>query len=157
MTTTLVNLRRIAFVTVVATVAIAALGISQLKLNSHYTAYFDDDDPLLLAHRELSDLYSRQDGLFVVLQSTDSFLSSENYRLLEDLTVLLAAQPFTTSALSITELGIIGEKSSDNRDFIPSLRQLKNESQAVGLLLAEARYEVSVVTALLADDPESGD
>ncbi len=113
------------------------MGIGKLQLNSHYTAYFDSDDPLLVAHQEISDLYSRQDAVFVVLQSADSFLNSENYRLLEDLTALLGRLPFATSAVSITELGIIGETQTEDGDFIPSLRQLTDERHAIGLLLAE--------------------
>jgi len=138
MTISLALLRRIAIVMVVATLIVAAAGIGRLQLNSHYSAYFDSDDPLLLAHQEISDLYSRQDAVFVVLQSADSFLNDENYRLLEDLTALLAAQPRVTSAVSITELGIVGENQTEDNEFIPSLQQLTGESRAIGLLLAES-------------------
>ena len=120
MTIPLALLRRIAIVMVVATLVVAAAGIGRLQLNSHYSAYFDSDDPLLVAHEEISDLYSRQDAVFVVLQSADSFLNSENYRLLEDLTALLGRLPFATSAVSITELGIIGETQTEDGDFIPA-------------------------------------
>ena len=136
MATSLTVLRRIALVILVAIIAVAAMGVGKLQLNSHYTAYFDSDDPLLVAHQEISDLYSRQDAIFVVLQSADGFLDSEKYRLLEDLTAQLAGQPFTTSALSITELGIIGETLTEHGDIIPSLQQLESEHRAIGLLLA---------------------
>lgn len=138
MAISLAHLQRIAFVVLIAMIAVAALGIGRLQLNSHYAAYFDNDDPLLVAHQEISDLYSRQDAVFVVLQSAGSFLNQENYRLLEDLTALLAGQPFVTSAVSITELGIIGETQTEDGDFIPSLQQLTGESRAIGLLLAES-------------------
>lgn len=138
MATSLAVLRRIALATVVATIAVTATGIGKLQFNSHYTAYFDSDDPLLVAHQEISDLYSRKDAIFVVLQSADSFLDSENFRLLENLTALLAGQPFTTSALSITELGIIGETLTEDGDVIPSLQQLQSDHRAIGLLLAKS-------------------
>jgi predicted RND superfamily exporter protein len=123
---------------IVATLVVAAAGIGRLQLNSHYSAYFDSDDPLLVAHQEISELYSRKDALFVVLQAASSFLDSENYRLLEDLTALLARQPFATSAVSITELGIIGDTLTEDGDFIPSLQQLRDEGRAIGLLLTES-------------------
>ena len=117
MAASLATLGRIAVVTLSATIAAGAFGIGELQLNSHYTAYFDSDDPLLLAHQEISNLYSRHDALFVVLQSANSFLGDENYHLLEDLTALLDGQPFVTSAVSITELGIIGESLSEEGDL----------------------------------------
>jgi predicted RND superfamily exporter protein len=138
MAASLATLRRIAVVTLSAAIAAGAFGIGKLQLNSHYTAYFDSDDPLLLAHQEISNLYSRHDAIFVVLQSANSFLGDENYHLLEELTALLARQPFVTSAVSITELGIIGESLSEEGDFIPSFQQLARESRAIGLLLAES-------------------
>lgn len=138
MATSLTVLRRIALVILIATVTVTAMGIGKLQLNSHYTAYFDSDDPLLVAHQEILDLYSRQDSIFVVLQSAGSFLDGENYRLLEDLTALLARQPFTTNALSITELGIIGETLTEDGDLIPSVQQLQSDRRAIGLLLAKS-------------------
>lgn len=130
-------LRWNALATVAATAVMAVAGIGGLRLNSHYSVYFDPDDPLLLAHQEISDLYSRDDAIFIALQSTQSFLEPENYRLLEDLTERLARQPFTTSVLSITELGIIGETVTEEGDNIPSLQQLRENGHALGLLLAE--------------------
>lgn len=131
-------LRRIALITVAATVLVAVAGIGRLQLNSHYTAYFGSDDPLLVAHQEISALYSRHDAIFVVLQSTGSFLDSENYQLLEVLTAQLARQPHAVSVVSITELGILGETLTEDGNYIPSLQQLRDEGHTVGLLLAES-------------------
>lgn len=131
-------LRKIAFTTVAATVLAGVFGVGGLRLNSHYSVYFDRDDPLLLAHQEISDLYSRHDAILIALQSEQSFLEIENYQLLEDLTARLAQQPFATNVLSITELGLIGEHFTDDGDIIPSLRQLRDDGRAMGLLLAES-------------------
>jgi len=137
MSTSLAVPRRIAAVALAATAVVTVAGASRLEVNSHYTAYFDGDDPALIAHQEISALYGRQDAVFVVLQSSDSFLNGKNYRLLEDLTALLGSLPFVSHAMSVTELGIIGETLTENGDFIPSREQLANESRAMGLLLAE--------------------
>ena len=129
--------RRIAVAALVATTVVAVTGIGRLQLNSHYTVYFDGDDPLLIAHHKISALYGRQDSIFVVLQSPDSFLSAANYSLLEDVTLLLSDLPFVSSAVSVSELGIAGETLTEHGDFIPSLEQLADESRALGLLLTE--------------------
>ena len=73
-----------------------------------------------------------------MLQSAGSFLDSENYQLLEVLTARLARQSHAVSVVSITELAILGETVTEDGDFIPSLRQLRDEGHAVGLLLAES-------------------
>ena len=137
MSTSLAVRKRIAIVVLVAITVVTATGVGRLELNSHYTAYFDSDDPLLIAHREISTLYDRRDAVFVVLQSADSFLGGANYRLLEDVTALLSRLPFVSRAMSVTELGIVGETLAENGDLIPSLEQLADESRAMGLLLAE--------------------
>jgi len=130
-------LQRVAVATLVAIVVATITGVGRLQLNSHYTAYFDRNDPMLIAHREISALYSRRDAVFIALQSTDSFLNGANYRLLEDVTALLRDLPFVSHAISVTELGIAGETLAENGDFVPSLEQLANEHRAIGLLLAE--------------------
>lgn len=137
MALTLPLLRWLALATLIAMTAVVAMGIGKLTFNSHYTAYFDPDDPLLVDHRELAQSYSRQDAIFIVLQSRSGFLHGKNYQLLDDLTTLLAAQPFASNALSISELGIIGETLTAEGDLIPSLEQLKNDPRAIGLLLTE--------------------
>ena len=129
--------QHIAVLVLVATTVVTVAGIGRLQLNSHFTVYFDRDDPLLLAHQRISALYGRQDSLFVVLQSPDSFLKAANYSLLEDITRLLGNLPFVSRAMSISELGIVGETLAENGDFIPSPEQLAAESRALGLLLAE--------------------
>jgi len=128
--------RRLALVTLAAVVIVVVMGIGKLQLNSHYTAYFDKDDPRLVAHQEISATYSRQDAMFVVLQSDGSFLDNENYVLLEDLSARLKSQTYTTHVLSITELGIIGETLTHDGSVIPTIEQLKSDYRAVGLLLS---------------------
>ena len=120
-------------------VAFATLAISfgNLQLNSHYTAYFDDADPRLVTNAEISKQYSRHDDVFVVLQSDDSFLNGENYALLENVSELLREQPYAVSVLSVTELGIVGDTMTSDGHLIPSLEQLADESEAVGLLLSQ--------------------
>ena len=137
MSTSLAVLQRIAVVVLVAITVVTVAGVGRLEFNSHYTAYFDSDDPLLIAHQEISTLYDRRDAVFVVLQAANSFLSGTNYRLLEDVTALLSRLPFVSHTMSVTELGIVGETLAENGDFIPSLEQVMDESRAMGLLLTE--------------------
>jgi predicted RND superfamily exporter protein len=155
LTISLTHLRHTAIGVVVAVCAVATFGLSGLQLNSHYSAYFDSDDPLLVAHQEISDLYSRRDTMFVVLQSEGSFLDSENYRLLEDLTALLGQQRYVSSALSVTELGIIGETETEDGYFIPSLEQLTSERGAIGLLLSESTTVAGILVQIDLPDNKS--
>jgi predicted RND superfamily exporter protein len=137
MSLSLTKLRIVALSMLITVVVVAVIGIPGLHLNSHYSAYFDRDDPLLVDHQEISELYSRKDSVFVVLQSENSFLDVANYRLLEKLTADLAADRFASRVVSIPELGILGETATDDGDYIPSLKQLHDQGRAMGLLLAD--------------------
>lgn len=137
MRVSLALLKKIAIASFAAITILAVAGIGNLRLNSHYTAYFDPNDPLLIAHKAIADLYARNDGLFVALQSSDSFLTAENYELIERLTAALKTQPYSSRVVSITELGIVGEEIGANDQSIPNLQQLVDDGRAIGLLLSE--------------------
>lgn len=130
-------LQKIAIASITATMIIAAAGIGKLRLNSHYTAYFDSSDPLLVSHDEISDLYSRNDGIFVALRSTHSFLTAEHYELVERLAAVLQMQPHSSRVISMTELGIVSEDIVADDLAIPSLQQLKDDGRVIGLLLSD--------------------
>ncbi len=154
MSTTPPALKRLAVATLLAVAVVAVVGAGRLELNSHYTAYFDDSDPLLIEHEDISTRYGRQDSVFVVLQSADGFLNGANYRLLEDVSSRLSDLPAVSQTLSITDLGILGEVTADNGDLIPSLEQLENESLALGLLLAEDTLVAGIQAQI--ELPDSG-
>lgn len=135
--------------------AVGAAGIGRLQLNSHYTAYFDIDDPLLLAHQEISELYSRDDSVFVVLQSEDSFLTAANYRLIESLTTQLAAHQFVSRVVSVTELGILGDTPTEDGEFIPSVEQLQKQGRALGLLLSADGKLAGIMVQIKLPDNDS--
>ena len=156
MSSSIVVLRRVAFWSLVVAIGIATVGIGRLSVNSHYTAYFDKDDPRLVSNTEIQKLYCRHDGLFVILQSTSSFLNVENYRLLEDLTARLAIQPLVSSALSITELGIDAEVMTPEGDYIPGIAQLAEDNRAIGLLLAKSTRLAGIWVQIALPDNRSG-
>jgi predicted RND superfamily exporter protein len=137
MSLSLAGLRILALSTLIAVVVTAIIGVPGLQLNSHYSAYFDNDDPLLVDHRKISALYSRKDTVFVVLQSSNSFLGMANYRLLEELTADLAGSRFANRVVSIPQLGILGETETEDGDYIPSMQQLREQGRSIGLLLAD--------------------
>ena len=149
--------RRLIAILIVAVVFTAlATSFGNLQLNSHYTAYFDETDPHLIANAKISRQFSRHDDVFVVLQSTDSFLSDDNYALLEQLSALLGSQPHVASVLSVANLGIVGDTISPDGYLIPSFEQLLNETEAIGLLLAEDRLVAGIQVQLNLPNNESG-
>jgi len=133
----LIRLRRAA-VAISMLIAIVALsGIGRLHFNSHYSAYFDPEDPRLLQHNALSDIYDRHDAVVVLLVSHDgSLLTEPSYTTLEDLTSTLGMLPYVANAVSITELGIVGEFETASGALLPSSDQLRRHDRAIGLLLS---------------------
>lgn len=133
---------RVLGLAIFALVVLFALpAIGNLTFNSHYSAYFSDDDPWRLQQQAIAETFSRGDSVFIVLEADQaSFLAEELYTALEDLTAELARLPDVMSVLSVTELGIAGEPASEGGALIPSMQQLRNHGRAVGLLLsADAR------------------
>ena len=154
LTISLATLWRIAALTLVVVLVTGSLGLRELKFDSHYTAYLDSADQRLIDHQALSQIYSRHDELFVVLQSDVSFLEAQNFRLLEDLSDSLTDRPAVVSVRSIAQLGIAGETMTDDGYLIPSREQLQNQSRAMGLLLAE---DTKVAGILVQVDLANGD
>ena len=113
------------------------IGLDKLKIDGHYSAYFDHDDPLILAYEQTTRRFDRQDGVLIALRSEESFLSATNYRLLEDLTADLAGLADVHFSLSLTELGLNGETETVDGDWIPTLDQLADDGRAPGLLLSD--------------------
>ncbi len=127
---------RLALLVIAATAVVAVLGLGRLVPNSHYSAYFDSNDPRLLDHEAIAALYSRQDSVAVILMTDTSFLSGDHYVLLEDLTAALTHLPFADRVSSVTELGILGDRLHTDGSLLPSLQQLQDETDAVGLLIS---------------------
>jgi predicted RND superfamily exporter protein len=119
-----------------AIVIIGATGIGRLQFNSHYSTYFDADNPQLIAHREIAARYGREDGVFIALQSPDSFLDEGRFRLLEDIGTQLAARWDAARIVSIAELPIEGDVETTAGHLLPSYAQLEDRD-AIGLLLSE--------------------
>ena len=112
-------------------------GASGLRFNSHYSAYFDIDDPTLVAHNAISKRHSRHDSVLVVLHSTGGvILEPANYRLLESLGDALARLPYATASFSIANLDILGETVLDDGTAIPTPAQLRAHDRAIGLLVS---------------------
>ena len=125
---------------------IAATGIGRLHFNGHYSAYFDADDPILVQHETISRIYARGDAVFVVLASTHGhLLTGDHYTVLEDLTASLSALPNAASAVSVTELGIVGDIETDDGLLLPTLAQLREHDRAIGLLLSEDASVAGIV------------
>lgn len=135
---------------------LAVAGFSQLRLNSHYSAYFDDSDERLITHRDVSELYSRHDSLFIVLQANDSFLNADHYTLLEELSALLARQAFVGGVLSISELGLIGDTLSSTGDYFLSGDQLREHGQVYGLLLSEDELTAGIDVPIRLEEGNAG-
>jgi len=138
---------------VVGALLLAAFGLGELRFNTHYSAYFDPDDPLRRQHQEILDTYNRGDDALLILESLDgNFLDHENYILLEDLSAELADLPGINSVISLAELGINGEQEFADGTIAPSRAQLLEHDRAYGLLISDdARFAVIRVTVELDD------
>ena len=92
----------IAIIVFVAIVTIATKGLTQLKINTHYTAYFSADNPNIVESQYFQQQYGASDKLIIALQDDASnILSTERIieynqlqNALEDLDYVVEVTPF---------------------------------------------------------------
>ncbi len=149
------RLRTIAGLLLAAITVVALLGLPELRPNSHYSAYFEEDAPVLQAHREISATFSRTDSLLVLLQGDRSFLDPENFLLIDELTFQLESHPRVRRVVSVARLGILGENVTDKGDFIPTAGQLEAHGRAGGLLLSEDQTVAGILVFVELPDRSS--
>lgn len=137
----LIRLRGAA-IALLAVIAVGLLpGVTDLHFNSHYSVYFDDDDPLLREHQQLSERFSRGDGAFIVLEATNgTMLDAANYAAIEQLSAAARQLPGVVHVASITGLPIIAGDGSDGEldpFAAPGLDQLTSNDRVAGLLISD--------------------
>ena len=150
-----------------AIVVALVLGADGLALNTNYNAYFDPDDPLISAHRELSEQYAQFDGIVVILQGREGdMLTPKNLGLLERITMAADEIPFVRRVSSITNLAPANPDLEHNGNELSELfsslddqgaadeRNLLDDVQVRGHLLSDdARFAAVEVAYSL---PENG-
>lgn len=142
------RLQILALSVVVVTVVLAVAGIGQLRFNSHYSAYFAASDPLLLDHLEIQSTYGRDDTLVVALESPQSFLSTTNYQLVQQLGSALSRQPVVDRVYSIGSAELV---ELADQDGIPQLDVLNATGRVIGYLLSEDTLATAMVVQLKLD------
>lgn len=157
---------RIAALVLVAAIATGLLpGIADLRFNSHYSVYFDSDDPLRLEHERTGELFSRNDSAFVVLRATSgTMLEEANFAAIERVSAAARDLPGVVNVASISELAVVAEQDGELDPFgPPTLEQVRSNARVAGLLvsddatvagvkvdfaLAEARDVIAAMNAL---------
>lgn len=144
----LTRLNILAVLTLAASVLLAVAGVGQLRFNSHYSAYFDDDDSLLLDHQRIQSTYQRDDTMVIALRSSQSFLTTTHYRLVRQLDAALSAQTAVSRVYSIGSAELI---ELAERDGIPRFDALQATGRVVGFLLSEDALATALVVQMSLD------
>lgn len=81
----------------------AGAGSQYVKFNSDYHVFFSDDNPQLLAYDGLQNKYTKDDNVFIVIESkTGKLFSSENLAAIEQLAHDSWQTPFSSRVDAIT-------------------------------------------------------
>ncbi len=119
-------------------VLLLGLGATQLRFNASYRAYFDADDPMLLAYDQLERRFDSRDALLLLVAArpNESVFSPAGLTLIRDLTAAAADLPGASHVDSLTNSPYI---EADPDGF--RIRELLPESQPAsrGVDLAAAQ------------------
>ncbi|MEO1203524.1 MAG: MMPL family transporter, partial [Pseudomonadota bacterium] len=119
-------------------VFVAGAGLPGLTSSSHYSVYFDRDDPSRLNHEAIQLEYGRGDSLIVLLDSKEgTFLDAERWFLLEDLADGLRQLPDVSVVIAASELNIGGVIETPSGQLIPDRDALADHGRVFGLLLSD--------------------
>lgn len=137
----IVRLQGAAIVLLVA-VAVGLLpGIADLRFNSHYSVYFDADDPLLRQHQQVNERFSRGDSVFVVLEAVSgTMLDDKNYAAIERLSKDAGRLPGVVGIASVAAFATIAaddEGQEPDPFAVPGLDQLNLDDRVAGLLISK--------------------
>ncbi len=128
---------------------VAAIGLSNLRINAHYTNFFDPDDPSLLAHLELETIYASTENIaFVVIPRQGTVFTSEGLRAIEWLTNNSLEQPYTASAKSIANYNEVITKN----DEITTRQLYRGESTDLLHLKEHVLNEPELLYSLVSTD-----
>ncbi|MEM7467786.1 MAG: MMPL family transporter [Pseudomonadota bacterium] len=98
-------------------IAVAIAGIGGLKLNASYTAYFEENFPILNQHRLLQKQFSISDGLFVALVfDSGEIFDQSSLRTLSKVTNAVESLDFVVTTKSVLDLHSSIESDFDDLD-----------------------------------------
>ena len=109
--------------------SIAAAGLGGLKLNASYTAYFDQQDPILTKHRDIQRRFSISDGFVVVLQFKNAAaLDASSVEQLHNVVQALEKLEFVDSTSSIFDIRL--SEDAELAEFEFDLLELDEQESA---------------------------
>lgn len=105
----------LALLSIVVTVVIA-MPAKNLYFESDYKIFFEDDEPHLVAHEEMQEIYTNSDNLAIILQPADKdIFTKNNLALIHEITELAWQTPYVIRVDSITNFQ---HTSADGDDLI---------------------------------------
>ena len=136
---------------VLAAIGALGSGVSGLRLNASYDAYFDPNAPMIARNNNLSDMYARFDTVIIILESLrHDMLTPEHYAVIERIIAAEQVIPFIKHASSIADLVDLHTLQIDLSDpendrtlaaepvfFAPNRDRLLSDDHARRLLLSE--------------------
>ncbi len=115
-----------------------ALGLSRLTTSSHYSVYFDANDPSLVAHRQIQSTFGRDESMLILLHCDDGdFLEPDRWFVLETLSDALRELANVNAVIAASELNIGGVVETSSGQLIPDRAALVEHGRVFGLLLSE--------------------
>jgi len=95
-------------------IASLAGGLSQLKMETDYTIFFDNNDPIVERFDAFQKRYGREDNLYIMMDTKqkDGVFQPKNLRLLDQLTTEVRKLPYALRVTSLIDYPLV--RSVDN-------------------------------------------
>ena len=122
---------RIALLLILITVALAAIGLKNLKIKSDHRVYFDKDNISLQNYEQLKDTYSGDDTLMIGIEASEGeLLTPQNIKAIQKLTQAMWKLPYVTRVDSLSNFQRIyaaGDEEVIIEDYIPKEKKLSSQ------------------------------
>ena len=150
----------------------AGFGSQYVSFNSDYHVFFSEDNPQLLAYDALQNKYTKDDNVFIVIESKDGELfTTKNLQAIEGLVQDAWQTPYSSRVDAITNFqytravgddlyvdDLISEASSKSGEVIAELKDIAtNDSRLVNRLINSDGTVTAVNVTVRLPDSDNGE
>lgn len=130
-----------------------AFPAQNLFFEADYNIYFEDDEPHLLAHEEMQDIYTKSDNIAIIIkpENKDVF-TKRNLSIIHEITELSWQTPYVIRVDSISNFQHTSADDDDLivEDFVLDPKQL--DTKRIEYIKAAALNEKSLVNRLVSEN-----
>lgn len=152
---------------IVATI-IACIPIQKLYFESDYKIYFESDEPHLVAHEDMQDIYTKTDNLAIILQPSDkNIFNARTLAIIHEITELGWQTPYVIRVDSLTNFQHTSAQDDDllvedlvldpqalTPEKIDSIKNVALSEKSIVNRLASANGDTAMVNIVVELPPE---